>query len=246
MNADTPKWLRAQRRRIRSGTWWTGLSARLGYTPPAPARMRPPPTALACLTATSLVVFAAVAAWVAIAPVPPWSERLAGVAPRGLDPPLAQAAVTLSEATAPLGTAIAAAAAALVLALARRGRDVAYLAVALGGAGTLGAVVKVWSDRSRPLDDPLGPAVGSSFPSAHAVSWAALVATLALLASGRWRRAALWGGAILVLAIGASRVYLGAHHPSDVLAGYALGIGWVGAVALVRRGGGRRRGARRW
>ena len=99
-------------------------------------------------------------------------------------------------------------------------------------------------DAERPLNDPLGPGSGPSFPSAHGASWAALVTAVVLL-TGRPRRlvVAVAGGA-LVLAIGASRVYLAAHHPRDVVAGLALGAGWACLVAWAagRRSGARARG----
>ena len=43
-------------------------------------------------------------------------------------------------------------------------------------------------------------------------------------------------GVVLVLVVGATRVWLGVHHPSDVLAGWSLGVGWTLLVALVAGG----------
>jgi undecaprenyl-diphosphatase len=69
-----------------------------------------------------------------------------------------------------------------------------------------------------------------SFPSAHALSSAAVYLTLALLAARRLRRRGarvlvVAGAALLVLAIGLTRLYLGAHYLTDVLAGWAAGVG---------------------
>jgi membrane-associated phospholipid phosphatase len=73
-----------------------------------------------------------------------------------------------------------------------------------------------------------------SFPSGHLIRMTVLVASLALvLWRTRWRMPmVLAGGALLVLTA-ISRVYLGAHYPTDVLAGIAVGVGVAVAVALV-------------
>jgi undecaprenyl-diphosphatase len=167
-------------------------------------------------------------------PAPAWSEDLAALAPRHADDPLDHAALALSSATAPVGNALAAAAVAGVLARASRWRDLGFLTVALGGAGISVWLVGCATDVERPVADPLGPSAGRAFPSAHAASWAALATAVVLLAPRRRAGLAALAGALAVLAIGASRVYLGAHDPRDVVAGIALGIGWVGLVAWGR------------
>jgi undecaprenyl-diphosphatase len=59
---------------------------------------------------------------------------------------------------------------------------------------------------------------------------------LAARIRGRTRRAVLWiSAAILIFAVGFSRVYLGVHYPSDVIAGYAAALIWVTVVALADR-----------
>ena len=79
----------------------------------------------------------------------------------------------------------------------------------------------------------------SSFPSGHALMTPVVYLTLAaIVAAGSSRRSIkltlLIGGALLVVAVGVSRVYLGVHWPTDVLAGWTMGslIAWVAAVAL--------------
>lgn len=56
----------------------------------------------------------------------------------------------------------------------------------------------------------------------------------------RWRWPALAIGAVVVLAVGVSRLYLGVHYPSDVLTAWMLALGWVAGLRLIlaRRGGG--------
>jgi len=83
----------------------------------------------------------------------------------------------------------------------------------------------------------IGHYTGASFPSGHATQSAAFYAMLAIVLGAGLpvrRRAILWSAAALVvLVVGASRIYLGAHWLTDVLAGYALGATWVAIVVAV-------------
>lgn len=86
----------------------------------------------------------------------------------------------------------------------------------------------------RPIDFPTSP----SFPSGHAVSSVAIFGTLAYLLgrlepSIRTRRITVAAAVGIILLIGLSRIYLGVHYPSDVLAGYLAGSVWVAFTALV-------------
>jgi membrane-associated phospholipid phosphatase len=99
-------------------------------------------------------------------------------------------------------------------------------------------ILKLLLPRARPMPFfGIAPSALSSFPSGHALFAVSLYGTLAWqIASrltGACRRAGVWVGAsVLILAIGSSRVYLGVHYLSDVLAGYAAGIAWASAVLL--------------
>ena len=102
-------------------------------------------------------------------------------------------------------------------------------------AQTAAEVIKSFVGRPRPEIVPHHDLVySSSFPSGHAVMSPVVYLTLAaILAAGAPRRSVkvllVISAALLVIAIGVSRVYLGVHWPTDVLAGWTLGT----AIALI-------------
>lgn len=102
------------------------------------------------------------------------------------------------------------------------------LLVTLAGSEGLGQGLKLLFARPRPQLFPwLTAARGWSFPSGHTLTATVLGGLLAWLMGWRlsgWRQVALWVGAGLwVVLVGLSRVYLGVHYPSDVLASLAVG-----------------------
>ena len=127
--------------------------------------------------------------------------------------------------------------AALLLFRRKLWRPTVLLLATAGGAGLLDQILKHLFIRARP--EPFFGITAShlsSFPSGHALLasylYAALASTIAARVSARWLRAAVWCAAILLIAaIGFSRVYLGEHYPTDVLAGYAAGCTWFLAVS---------------
>jgi membrane-associated phospholipid phosphatase len=142
----------------------------------------------------------------------------------------------------------------------RRWVPMVLAAVVLSGAGLLETSVKVLVGRARPPHDLTVPGVTASsfaFPSGHATLAAAGFGVLAVLTGGMFagpaRRVALW--AIVGLAAGAvgfSRMYLGLHWLTDVLAGWVAALGWLALVLTVtgvwerrRRGGSAQRLASR-
>ena len=77
-----------------------------------------------------------------------------------------------------------------------------------------------------------------SFPSGHAfVSFCFFLCLAEILIGAEWRRAgkvAMWSAALgCTLTIGLSRVYLGVHYPTDVLAGYAAAIAWTTLIRVL-------------
>ena len=127
-----------------------------------------------------------------------------------------------------------------VLAIRRHPRSAAFAAIALGGSALLNIAAKHVLQRARPaLWIPIAPESTYSFPSGHAMGSMTLACVVACLAwDTRWRGAALVLGVAFSLGVGVSRVYLGVHYPSDVLAGWAAAVAWVVAVRMsaFRRG----------
>ncbi|MDQ3617826.1 MAG: phosphatase PAP2 family protein [Pseudomonadota bacterium] len=123
----------------------------------------------------------------------------------------------------------------LVLTLLRRFREATFAAVALAGSALLNITTKLFFARDRPsLWESIAPETTYSFPSGHAMGSATLAWVVILLAwSTRWRWPALALAVPFVLLVGFSRVYLGVHFPSDILAGWAAASVWAAAVYLV-------------
>ncbi len=117
-------------------------------------------------------------------------------------------------------------------------RGALLVIITLAGAGLLNGLLKLSFARVRPAAFFDYPLPGSpSFPSGHALYAASvfggLVALLAPRLKHRALRIVVWSVAIaLILLVGFSRIYLGVHYPSDVLAGYAIAVIWVTAVAF--------------
>ena len=112
---------------------------------------------------------------------------------------------------------------------------------AIGSGALLGNLLKLGFDRPRPdIVEHLTHAASSSFPSGHATLSAVTYLTLgALMARGqpgaRLKALVLGGAILLTILVGFSRVYLGVHWPTDVLAGWCLGAAWAALWWLVLR-----------
>jgi len=141
----------------------------------------------------------------------------------------------------PVGAAVTGLLVGTVLAVLRRSW-LPLLVIVLGGAGiaVINTVVKRLVSRTRPpqLTAVLGEH-GFSFPSGHTtgttVVWLLSAWMLVHWVIGRRvGRVVVWTGALLMIAVvGATRIYLGVHFLSDVLAGWALGAAWAVTIALV-------------
>ena len=121
-------------------------------------------------------------------------------------------------------------------------RAAAWLAITMTGAVALDVTLKHAFHRSRPVPF-FGDAPHSySFPSGHALASFCFYGALAGLIAHRLDNMALKVtvgliAAVLVLAIGVSRIYLGVHYPSDVVAGYLAAAMWVSTMLVIDRAG---------
>jgi membrane-associated phospholipid phosphatase len=111
----------------------------------------------------------------------------------------------------------------------------AWLVAVLGGEA-LNLLFKDLFARPRPsFEHPLVVETSYSFPSGQAMESLVVYGMLAYFAgltlgSGSTRGLSVGGVALIVILIGFSRVYLGAHYVSDVVGGFAAGGAWLGAV----------------
>jgi membrane-associated phospholipid phosphatase len=220
-----------------------GRIFRAGMPPGAPgygSGMLETPTnrgALAALTAAA--VAAGLAAWLADAVSDHARWGVDRTLPVDLHRFRARGLVDAWLVVTQLGSYLAVAVAAALLAAwlwRRRGRPAlaAFVVAAVAGEMALGVAVKVAVDRPRPHFWRVEtPTLGASFPSAHAMNSLTLVAAVLLTVpmARRRRIVAAVAGLVYVALVGVSRVWLGAHYPSDVLAGWALALAWSLALA---------------
>lgn len=151
----------------------------------------------------------------------------------------------------PAGVAVIVILAAIALAVRRKWAWLSYLAVTAGGGGLLNLELKNHFARARPaLAEAIRRAGGYSFPSGHAMGSTVAFGALAYLAirlswQWRWKAASLALACTMVLAVAASRVYLGVHWLSDVGAGISAGTVWVLVTTVAYETFRRIRGVRR-
>jgi undecaprenyl-diphosphatase len=137
------------------------------------------------------------------------------------------------------------------LVLQGRGRTALFVVAASSGGWFLNSALKELFQRARPEVVPhLSQVLSLSFPSGHAMTSAAVYLTLGALlmriADDRLTKVYCMTVAILAtIMIGASRVYLGVHYPTDVAAGWLIGLSWAMACLMIERAIERRTGISR-
>jgi undecaprenyl-diphosphatase len=123
---------------------------------------------------------------------------------------------------------------AMFLGLTKHRYSALLLLIATGGGIVLNNLLKLGFGRPRPQIFDWGTSVVSwSFPSGHAMSATVAYSTIAYLAARLQRRhlhrvLTFLCAALLIILISISRLYLGVHYPSDVIAGIIIGLAWAG------------------
>jgi undecaprenyl-diphosphatase len=112
-----------------------------------------------------------------------------------------------------------------------------YFLIVLSGSIIINRTAKLLLHRVRPhLWQSPAPETDYGFPSGHAMSSMTLVVALLILTwDTRWRLLVLLLGVCFVLVIGWTRVYLGVHYPSDILAGWTVSVAWAVGVSLLMK-----------
>ncbi len=158
-----------------------------------------------------------------------WDRTLLVAAYAGGQPALVTGARWLTEAGGSAVLIPVSFAGALLLFVVRRDwrAPILFLAITLSGR-LLVELQKDWLHRLRPdANEHLVNVQSYAFPSGHSANSLMVWVGLALLLPTRRRGPALAAAAMLVLAVGASRVMLGVHWPSDVIGGWSFGLFWL-------------------
>src|SRR5690606_32446059 len=112
-------------------------------------------------------------------------------------------------------------------------KGIIFLSVVLGGAGLWPTLLKPYFGRERPSEtDQLVTTVDLSFPSGHTFGATAVYIALAFYVA---QYARTWAhevffyylALVLIVLVGTSRIYLGVHYPTDILAGLSGGAAWA-------------------
>lgn len=107
-----------------------------------------------------------------------------------------------------------------------------FFIIGIGGGGLLTKLLKYYYERGRPSINPEIDAIGYSFPSGHSMGSLIFYGFIAyFLIRSSFNKSLKWTIAILAIVlagmIGFTRIYLGAHFPSDVIAGHLAGAFWL-------------------
>jgi membrane-associated phospholipid phosphatase len=194
----------------------------------------------AVVAAVGLVLLAGLAVWAAFSGVGPAAADAGALrtAVEARTPGLTTAAILITTVGSTVAMAVLAAVAGAVLWARGRPGDAAFLVLTTAAASLVFRSLKIVLDRPRP---PVATRVvvetNESLPSGHATMSIVVIGALVVLA---WRGRAVQTRVLLVLAaaawvglVGTTRIYLGVHWLSDVVAGWAVGAAWLTVCALV-------------
>jgi membrane-associated phospholipid phosphatase len=217
-----------------------GLDHPLG--PPAPLPRGPVGGVLALALGAAAAV---TSAFVGVGPAAV-DQMVLGEAVEARSGPLTTAAIAVTQIGSTAAMGVLAVLAALVLLRRSRPFDAVFVVGNAAGASLLFSGIKRVLDRDRPPEvDRLVGAANESLPSGHATMAVAVIGSLVvLLWAGRSAsaRAAMVAAATLwVVAVGLTRIYLGVHWFSDVVAGWLVGGAWLALCATIWAAMARRR-----
>ena len=156
---------------------------------------------------------------------------------RRTEVPLTRVVLVVTDLQSTVAIACYAAIAGVWFAARRQWRELTTVAIAIGGGLLLNVLMKHAFQRARPtFDEPLLTLASYSFPSGHVaastVFYGLVVAwTFARTKRGLWRALALVGALAMVVLVAFTRMYLGLHYLSDVVAAFAEGVAWL-AISL--------------
>jgi undecaprenyl-diphosphatase len=122
----------------------------------------------------------------------------------------------------------------------KHSHEALVLTLMVTSAFLISTVLKSQTLRPRPSLEQLVVVYDSSFPSGHALNAFIFYSLLAYFTykfthSRKWTVLASLCAGMLILLIGFSRMYLGVHYPSDIVAGYLIGFFWLGEFFLIKR-----------
>lgn len=152
----------------------------------------------------------------------------------GIDWERAHVAARRAVHTIHVATIVAGALAAAVVALMRRRRDLAAVAVTtLAGANLTTFVLKPLLARTDPLGGEASRTLDASFPSGHATAAMSLALVAVIVAPRRWRPWVAVVASVYAATVGVALVLRFDHYPSDVVGGYLVATAWATAMAAI-------------
>jgi membrane-associated phospholipid phosphatase len=190
-------------------------------------------------TVLTLLAFALVSIAVKLNLLVPFDQAAEAWTQQHITPLHTTLMLTVTELASVGFVSVVTALAAAVMAHQRSGYWLGRLALSVPGGVLLNEVLKYAFHRARPaLEHPLVELPSYSFPSGHALAATVFYGFVAILlwsyvAPKVWRVVIATLVVVLVLMVGFSRVYLGAHYPTDVLAGFLEGVAWLGLAGMI-------------
>ena len=182
-----------------------------------------------------LCALALIARWVVHPQPPPWDVAILEAIHAHASPERDRIAVKITDLGTWAGVAPVSIALGVFLAVRRRVSQLVFVLLAMVGEGLLNDAAKAFYGRERPaLWNTATRSMWFGFPSGHAMASMALGTVLVVLT---WRTRLRWPvlafAVLLVLAVSGSRLYLGVHYPSDVVAAWFASLAWVFGLRLL-------------